>query len=281
MRKLISAFFLFLISGSYIAFQTIFDIPDTPLLMSLQHGVWQQTHQCYKSHGPRILDRDGELNLLVWNIYKQNRSGWQRALEGLSKDAQLVLLQEGSLKAPFTGWLTQSGWKSSHVQAFKAFNVSAGVINLSGSEPIKACAYTQLEPWLRLPKSALYALYPLSNGQTLAVINIHAVNFTFGVEEYREQLKALKEAVLAHEGPIVIAGDFNSWSGYRMTALLDELKQLGVQKVDFNPDNRTVVMTGYRLDHLFFRGLELIDAKAPVTDASDHNPLQVSFNILE
>ena len=281
MRKLFIAFLVFLLSGPYLAFQLIFDVPVTPLLMMQHKGEWHQSTQCHQSTPSNALDHDGELNLLVWNIYKENRPQWQQELELMSKATQLVLLQEGSLKEEFTDWLKAQPWEVNHVKAFDALDVSAGVINLSRITPQKVCAFTELEPWLRLPKSALYALYPLSNGQMLAVVNIHAVNFTFGVQEYSEQIRALKQAVSSHNGPLVVAGDFNSWSSDRMTTLVDEMNSLGLQPAVFQPDNRTEVITGYRLDHVFFRGLELKNAKAPVTDASDHNPLLVGFRISE
>ncbi|PWI34454.1 endonuclease/exonuclease/phosphatase family protein [Vibrio albus] len=281
MKKLIVAF-LFLLSGSYIAFQVVFDVPESPLLMIRQpHGVWQKTGQCYQSSPVKGIDNQGTLQALVWNIYKENRPGWQQELNHLSDSASLVLLQESSLKDEFTGWLDKKNWVSTHVSAFDALNVSAGVINLSRTLPQAVCAYTQMEPWLRLPKSALFSLYPLSDGRSLAVINVHAVNFTLGIDEYSEQLQTLRELALEHTGPVLVAGDFNSWSSSRTEQLREDMGRLGLKEVHFEPDHRTEVLTGYKLDHLFFRGMELIKAEAPMTSASDHNPLVVSFRLAE
>ncbi|NMU84205.1 hypothetical protein HKB16_15060, partial [Vibrio parahaemolyticus] len=79
--------------------------------------------------------------------------------------------------------------------------------------------YTSKEPWLRLPKSALYSQYHLSNGEKLAVVNVHAINFTVGTKEYVSQLTALEMLLKHHVGPILFAGDFNSWSESRVNAM--------------------------------------------------------------
>ncbi len=281
MKKLFSVFLL-LFTGLSFSFLLIFDIPESPFLMvTTLHHRWQATGgQCYSQTFSPVLDNHGTLRVLVWNIYKENRSGWQETLERLSRNAQLLLLQEGSLNEEFSAWIEDNHWLAAHTSAFNAFGVSAGVLNLSRTAPQQVCAYTQTEPWLRLPKSALYARYPLSDGQTLAVINIHAVNFTLGVKEYSEQLEALREAVSGHSGPLIVAGDFNSWSSKRMKVLQQHMQQLGLDEVRFHPDNRKEVLSSYKLDHLFFRGLTLIKAEAPVTDASDHNPMSVHFAIL-
>lgn len=44
------------------------------------------------------------------------------------------------------------------------------------------------------------------------VINIHAINFSIGVEVYGKQLDAIGEQVKRHAGPVIMAGDFNAWS---------------------------------------------------------------------
>jgi endonuclease/exonuclease/phosphatase (EEP) superfamily protein YafD len=277
MKKLLTAFLL-LLAGSYLSFQLIFSVPESPLLLIHQSdSEWQQAGQCHKAVPVRGVDHQGRLDVLVWNIYKENRSGWQQALEDLSHNADLVLLQESSLKKEFTDWLDKQGWIAAHASAFDAFEVSAGVLNLSRIPAQKVCSYTQMEPWLHLPKSALFSLYPLSDGRSLAVINVHSVNFTLGIEAYSEQLQTLRELVQGHAGPLLVAGDFNSWSSSRIERLEEETQRLGLKEARFAPDNRKEVLTGYKLDHLFYRGLELIKAEAPVSDASDHNPLVVSF----
>ena len=262
-------------------YKLVFNIPEHPQLITVGENSVGQPLVCYQDDNALSLDKQGQLGLLVWNIYKQNREGWSEELSRLSLDAQLLLLQEASLNTGLKQWLSEQGWEGNQVSAFKVMGESAGVINLARTTPNLACGYTEMEPWLRLPKSGIYARYPLSNGQVLAVVNLHAVNFTYGTNEYQLQLQALANELSQHTGPIIVAGDFNSWSEERMTVMKQVLTSLGLNEVGFSPDNRVRFISGLALDHVFYRGLKLENAKAPESDASDHNPLLLSFSLLQ
>ncbi|MCK6262608.1 endonuclease/exonuclease/phosphatase family protein [Vibrio sp. ZSDE26] len=255
---------------------SIFSVSDQPSVTKVD-STTSSTLQCHKESVTQAIDSDGGLEVLVWNIYKQNRPNWQQALNTLSSTSNLILLQEASMTESLKRWVLDKKWQGNQVEAFKAFDVSSGVLTLASYSPSIACAYLEVEPWLRLPKSALYSLYALSNGEELAVVNIHAVNFTYGVEEYRQQLKVLAEELDTHKGPIIFAGDFNSWNEERMAEMGLVIDRLALKTVHFSPDNRTEFINGLALDHLFYRGLTLETAEAPTSDASDHNPLIVRF----
>lgn len=262
-------------------YKLVFNVPENPQLLTVGENSVGQPLVCYQDDNALPLDKQGHLGILVWNIYKQNREGWSEELSRLSSDAQLLLLQETSLNSGLKQWLSSQGWEGNQVNAFKVMGESAGVINLARTTPNLACGYTEMEPWLRLPKSGIYARYPLSNGQVLAVVNLHAVNFTYGTDEYQVQLKALASELSQHTGPIIVAGDFNSWSEERMTVMKQVLTSLSLSEVQFSPDHRVRFISGLPLDHVFYRGLKLENAKAPESDASDHNPLLLSFSLLQ
>ncbi|MCZ4370641.1 endonuclease/exonuclease/phosphatase family protein [Vibrio diazotrophicus] len=262
-------------------YKLVFNIPEHPQLITVGENSVGQPLVCFQDDKALPLDQQGQLGLLVWNIYKQNREGWSEELSRLSSDAQLLLLQEASLNSGLKQWLSDQGWEGNQVNAFKVMGESAGVINLARTTPNLACGYTEMEPWLRLPKSGIYARYPLSNGQVLAVVNLHSVNFTYGTDEYQLQLEALANELSQHTGPIIVAGDFNSWSEERMSVMKQVLTSLGLSEVSFSPDNRVRFISGLPLDHVFYRGLKLENAKAPESGASDHNPLLLSFSLLQ
>ena len=262
-----------------LGFYYVFDISQPAALISASNQQSERSFACYHTASAAPLDRQGKLNLLVWNIYKQSREGWSSALSMLARGRQLMLLQEASMTAPLASWLAEKGGFRYQVEAFKAFDIASGVLNLSPTPARSVCAFTQLEPWLRLPKSALYALYPLSNGEQLAVVNVHAVNFSYGTDEYQQQLDALIKRLAQHQGPMIVAGDFNSWSQARGAILAQMLSRLALIEVDYQPDNRLQFINGLPLDHVFYRGLLADKAEAPITDASDHNPILVSFRL--
>ncbi|MGR5259138.1 endonuclease/exonuclease/phosphatase family protein [Vibrio astriarenae] len=273
---------MFALAGTAVVagFEMIFSAPEKPQLVVFDKTVEPAPDiQCYNNDAPKVLDNDGQIDVLVWNIYKQNRHNWKVTLDRLSRDSHLVLLQEASLTKELQGWIGQGHWNGNAVDAFKAFDVSAGVLNVAKELPAKACAYIELEPWLRLPKSALYAEYALSNGERLAVVNIHSVNFTYGTQEYHRQLSRLVAQLQKHQGPIIAAGDFNSWSADRVEVMQQALNKVGLKPALFEPDYRKQFVNGLPLDHIYYRGLTLKTAKAPKTDASDHNPLIAQFQL--
>jgi endonuclease/exonuclease/phosphatase (EEP) superfamily protein YafD len=261
--------------------QFIVEVPKRPQQIVLGKSGEQSQPACYEIKQDQPIDNNGELVVLVWNIYKQSKARWEPELDRWSEGAQLVLLQEASITEAFKGWVSKNRWESNHVNAFSVFDTSSGVINLTKHPAKKACVYTAMEPWLRLPKSGIYALYPLSNGTSLAVVNVHAINFTVGTAEYQQQLNVLKQALTEHTGPILLAGDFNTWSKERSDKLNRDANELDLTQVKFSPDDRTQFINGLPLDHIYYKDLRLIKAKAPMTDASDHSPLIAEFRLVE
>lgn len=264
-----------------VCFALLFSVPAQPELSNV--GVLPQSERqgCYQYDSGRLLDRDGKIQVVVWNIYKQNRSDWQAELSQLTQHADLLLLQEASLTPPLDRWLQSGNWKATQVNAFRVLGESAGVLNAARVAPQQVCGYTAMEPWLRLPKSGLVAFYPLSSGQSLALVNLHAVNFTLGTEEYHAQIRQLLSKLKSHQGPVIVAGDFNSWSEERSAVVQRAMSALGMQEVRFTPDQRVRFINGLPLDHVFYKHLYLQTAEAPVSDASDHNPLLVTFSLTQ
>ncbi|KUI98438.1 endonuclease/exonuclease/phosphatase family protein [Vibrio sp. MEBiC08052] len=273
---------LLLLSG--LGTTIVFQVPDSPQLMTLVPAKSSAPlfgEQCYQNgHIPAAIDTQGVLNVLVWNIYKENRSDWEPALTEYSRHKQLILLQESSFGSPLYQWLMQQNLSALQVRAFSVLNKSAGVMNIARQLPISACAYTADEPLIRLPKSALVAYYPLSQsqGQTLAVVNVHAINFSLGIEAFQGQLQQLTQQLASHQGPILFAGDFNSWSDARIQLINQMMTSLSMQEVLFTHDQRRQFLS-HPLDHVFYRGLILNQASVVQTTASDHNPIQVSFSL--
>jgi len=53
----------------------------------------------------------------------------------------------------------------------------------------------------------------------------------------------------------------------------------GFNQTQFYKDQRLTAF-GLPLDHIFFRGLEVVNAKSIATIASDHTPQLVTFSLL-
>ncbi|NMH64053.1 endonuclease/exonuclease/phosphatase family protein [Shewanella salipaludis] len=225
------------------------------------------------------LDRQGQLRVSVWNIYKQSLPGWDRRLAEQLQSQQLVLLQEVGLTPALATLLRSNHSQTLLAKAFRWQDTVYGVMNISRNVAGDGCAELATEPWTRIPKAAILAYYPLSNGQRLLVINLHGVNFSWDLDGYRRQLQSLVRVLARHTGPVIFAGDINTWRQARQQMLDDALLPQGLTEASLVPDLRRRVM-GLPLDHLYYRGLTQLDGEALSTPASDHNLLSVSFGLM-
>lgn len=224
-----------------------------------------------------LLPATDVLRVMVWNIFKQQRSDWLSVLQGFGKEAQLVLLQEAQTTPELVNFATSNYLATDQVPAFVLPQHPSGVMTLAAAHPVYCCPLREREPLLRLAKSALITVYPLHNNQLLMVVNIHAVNFSIGVEVYSKQLASLGEQIAYHQGPVILAGDFNAWSRKRINALYQFAGDMALREVNFTHDHRSKAF-GRPLDFIFYRNLRVTDASVLVTQASDHNPLLVEFS---
>jgi endonuclease/exonuclease/phosphatase (EEP) superfamily protein YafD len=110
----------------------------------------------------------------------------------------------------------------------------------------------------------------------LLAINLHAVNFTFGVSDYQNQLAALTQLMAAHDGPIIFGGDLNTWSPGRQQVLQHFTSTMDLVPVPFNLDHRVTVL-GRPLDHLYVRDLTWGHTTTRKVTTSDHNPLSATL----
>jgi endonuclease/exonuclease/phosphatase (EEP) superfamily protein YafD len=137
------------------------------------------------------------------------------------------------------------------------------------------------EPLGRIPKTVLITRYPLSGtDEYLVIANIHMINFTFDIAEYRAQLERAVKVVSQHRGPFIISGDFNSWNRARMKVLADITQELGAKEVVFDSDHRATFL-GQRVDHVFYRKLVPLEALTEKVTTSDHNPMLVTFRLAD
>ncbi|WP_297197285.1 endonuclease/exonuclease/phosphatase family protein [uncultured Pluralibacter sp.] len=223
------------------------------------------------------LSSEENIRVLVWNIFKQKRAEWQSVLKNFGKDAHLVLLQEAQTTPELVKFATTNYLAADQVPAFVLPQNPSGVMTLASAHPVYCCPLREREPIFRLAKSALVTVYPLPDSRLLMVVNIHAVNFSLGVDVYSKQLLAIGDQIAHHSGPVIMAGDFNTWSRPRMNALYRFAREMSLREVRFGDDQRRRAF-GRPLDFVFYRGLGVQDASVLVTRASDHNPLLVEFS---
>ncbi len=139
------------------------------------------------------------------------------------------------------------------------------------------------------PKMSLITEYPLSGGETMLAINVHLLNFErWGTMKVRDQLEELKTIISQHDGPILMAGDFNTWNTKRLSLVQDLARETHLVEVVGFPPGRTTagkdsdflhwlfgINEELPLDRVYGRGFTEQDARVLEYPSSDHKAILV------
>lgn len=225
------------------------------------------------------------IKALVWNIKKAEMEDWQTEFMTYSAGRDLILIQEAYSKSLF----------KNTINFFKSFRWDFGVSFLNKRDK----AYTgtmigskfearesfvrqsqDLEPVFETPKTMTFAKYPIrGRGDELLVISVHAINMT-APGTFKRHVKIAHEEIARHHGPVLYAGDFNTWSEGRLEHLFNSVKQLGLKTVQFKDGDKRMTFSDNFLDHAFVRGLTVKEAKVIVeSKGSDHKPLLLDLEL--
>ena len=208
-------------------------------------------------------------NLLVWNIKKSNNLEWSKAFTDISKDIDFVLIQEATDQKIITETLTKTFPHYNFYKSWSSKKYTTGIANASKVSSYYTHSYlsTVTEPVLNTPK--VISLEKVKwNEKDLLIISIHAINFRL-LDAFKKYITQVERDLKKHRGPIIFAGDFNTWSASRKNFLDRYLKSHGLVEV---PIRR--VHNGLHLDHIYTRGLNNISAKQlEQKSTSDHYPL--------
>ena len=220
------------------------------------------------------------IRFLNWNIYKGKNDNWAEDLLTFIEERDIVTIQEAHLSDELESVLARQNFQWTLNVAFNLDNRPSGVMTASRVPALNSCGMRHVEPLIRAHKTALVSLYPIEGIEgTLLVANIHGINFTLGTSAYKRQIEQLFNMVRGHEGPVVIAGDFNTWNQERMEIVREQVVAAKLKSLDYSQHIRTQVF-GNALDHVFFRGLEPLAHHSWQVDSSDHNPTRVDFRLL-
>ncbi len=219
--------------------------------------------------------------MLCWNVYKNNKnhprfqSFLRKEIE--RRDVDLILFQEAGFRDNHHFELPHFSYDAAANLEFKGNFY--GVLTASRMESSYAQAYLSegRESILGPHKSLLLSNYLFDDGSSLLILNIHAINFR-ETQRYSKELERFLDLLKEHKGPMILAGDFNSWSNKRMDKLQKIAERLSLTAVTFKETGKVKSFMGKELDFVFYRELKLVEAV--VMDEhklSDHNPLFVRF----
>ncbi len=213
------------------------------------------------------------LKVCVWNMQKCKRKLWEKDFLNFCAGADLFLVQEIGLTERAKSALPQTHmfWRSA-ISFFNFFSGSASGIAIgSAAKPLKTAHKRSVsEPFFNTPKMLMSCVYK-AGGKEILVINVHAINFK-GLPSFIKNMLDMQALLAGFEGPVIIGGDFNTWSRGRTAALKNFARDARLEFASFNPDERAAFF-GKKMDFIMTRGFNIKSASALTVKSSDHNPL--------
>ncbi len=232
--------------------------------------IWETGHAESEALNP------DHVRVSVWNICK-GAGGmlFEHDYRILSYLSDLMLLQEALLSRRSLRMFCEQGFEAVHGASYmRRDSLRDGVLTASRvvSHAEKAriiCKYP--EPILNTPKAALVSFYPLlGRNDKLMVVNIHATLIR-RVKRAAEELESLMQQLPAHSGPMIFAGDFNTFTANYLDTISEVLSAYGLKRVAIDNDPRSPFGS---LDQIFVRGLRIKQVVVDTTIASsDHFPI--------
>lgn len=223
-----------------------------------------------------------KIELLLWNVFKCKKKGWQNDFKTLMCNKDLILLQEAVLNSPFDNNFTQSEqhqWIMA--RSFKNIktNIDTGVKTGStvAAKQLYFSASEHSEPISKTKKMLLATSYPLnSTGKSLLVVNSHIINFV-SFEKFKTHLDQVFQTLVNHDGPIILAGDFNTWNKKRLNYFNKSAVSFSLKEVQIIRQPRINHLFKH-LDHIYYRGLSVTEAHVHTNiHSSDHYPISLSL----
>ncbi len=222
-------------------------------------------------------------DIAIWNIWKG--SGGDLFLgeyNNLVKGRHLLLLQEVLLTLKALGNFAPKGFSASHGATYRRRDgLRDGVMTVSAAAPVETATRVLChspEPLLKTTKATLISRFKIE-GQTksLCVVNTHATLVRRPATAVKEIEKVLKK-IRDHEGPILYAGDFNTFSKTYIREVDRVMSTIGLERVILEADPRTATTA---LDQLYVRDIKVISAKVETEYLhSDHFPITATLEIL-
>jgi endonuclease/exonuclease/phosphatase (EEP) superfamily protein YafD len=208
------------------------------------------------------------MSFLVWNIYKGKKDAWKRDFYDLSKDKDILLIQETDSNPKVQNTLEKM--KDFRWDTGISFTYSKKVGSFTGTligskvdpSDVKVIRSKYKEPLVRTHKVITSAYYPIKGKEeTLLAITIHAINFA-RKKAFYHQLRQTELMIKSHKGPVVFGGDFNCRSKKKTIYMRNFFSELGFTEIRFRNDNRyRSGFTGRIIDYIFTRDLKILDSE--------------------
>ena len=222
-------------------------------------------------------------SLLCWNVHKEMGSpAFNRTFQGLieAEKPDLILLQEAVLDHATHTLIPGFSFTA-------AINIDLrrrqfGVLTAANAPIHESIGLktNRREMHFATRKSLLVTTHTFADGAELTAVNLHAINFV-SAAVFAEEIERLVEMLRLRRGPMIVTGDFNTWNRKRIEHLERFAGTVGLAAASLENSHHIKQRFAKPLDHLYYRGLELLGASAVDTGrVSDHNPILATFRIV-
>jgi endonuclease/exonuclease/phosphatase (EEP) superfamily protein YafD len=218
------------------------------------------------------------IKTLVWNIKKSELEAWPKEFQRFTQQRDLILLQEAYRNSVFNSAVRAIPGVRWDMGISFLYNGKVPTGTMIGAKATPINVYVKhspdVEPVLRTPKAITFAKYAIKGRpEELLVVSVHGINFKLNSAFNRQMLQAGMEIAM-HPGPVIFAGDFNTWNQGRVDFLRDLVTRLGFRSVTFKDGHLRTKFGNFFLDHGFVRGLKVKNAEVVVESrGSDHKPM--------
>lgn len=190
------------------------------------------------------------IEVLTWNVLKFKRENSFSDLVLLSNKSDIAFIQEAVHSTELqTNATEQVAMDWTFYKSFCRDYGATGVQTGSRFRQIEVNALLApgVEPVVNTPKVTGFSTIEIE-GIKVLLINVHGLNANKGLE-FEKHMDQIHDVAKNFSGPIIWAGDFNTWNPVRMAYLNAKAKSLGMTVLKPEVDNRKL-----KLDHILVRG---------------------------
>lgn len=220
--------------------------------------------------------QEKSIEVLTWNVLKFKRENSFSDLVSLTAKSDIAFVQEAIHSQDLQTQAAQS--VSMDWTFFKSFCRDYGATGVqTGSRfpqlQAEAVLAPGLEPVVNTPKVTGFSTVEIE-GVKVLLINVHGMNANKGLD-FEKHMDQIYEVAKQFTGPIIWAGDFNTWNPIRTSYLNAKAKALNMTMLKPEVDNRKL-----KLDHIIVRGFR---AKSVTIlenfISSDHFPVRAELEL--
>lgn len=256
--------------------------------------VKKTSERCLDSYRPKALLEDpikiydhsssselpSELNIAVWNIFKGNfKKKLRPELARIMEKNDLLLLQEVVCAGDVMD--VSPSRRHSFVQSIcyrRQSGEPESLITCSTAAPQGVPFRVQSlskEPIVATPKSSLITQFRITNSdELLTVVNVHFLLIK-SRKTYLAELENITTRLRDFRGPMVVAGDFNTYLPRDFKRMDAAFKKLGLKALELSRPKLQL-----QLDHVYTRGFACIQKTvAAGLQASDHHPILLRLEL--